>query len=141
MISSLFCLDEGRRHDAFVLAQSKVVEQMEAAFPGPNNYYIYGDPAYPLRAHLMVPFRGRLTEAQQRCNSKMSKLREAVEWGFCKIIQEFAFTDFKKNLKYLVQPVADYYRIAAFLSNCHYCLYGNQTATYYDMAPPPLEYI
>ena len=42
---------------------------------------IYGDPAYPMRAHLIQPFRDRvLTPQMQAFNTSMSKVREAVEW-------------------------------------------------------------
>jgi hypothetical protein len=37
----------------------------------------------------------------------------------------FAFLDFKKNLKVLLQPVAKYYIVASLLINCHTCLYGS----------------
>ena len=61
---------------------------------------IYGDPAYPLRAHLQAPFRNRvLTPQMQAYNSAMSEVRSSVEWLFGDIINYFKFLDFKKNLK------------------------------------------
>jgi hypothetical protein len=38
-------------------------------------------------------------------------MREAVEWGFGKIISDFAFLDFKKNLKLLLQNVGIMYSV------------------------------
>nr|CAH7747685.1 unnamed protein product [Callosobruchus chinensis]CAH7747688.1 unnamed protein product [Callosobruchus chinensis] len=35
----------------------------------------------------------------------MKPLRQAVEWGFEKVVNEFAFLDFKKNQKLLLQDV------------------------------------
>ena len=48
---------------------------------------IYGDPAYPLRAHLQTPFRGaNLTPLQISWNKEMSSVRVSVEWVFGDII-------------------------------------------------------
>ena len=77
--------------------------------------------------------------AESACNSKMSKLRVSVEWGFGKTCQLFAFLDFKKNLKILLQPIGKYYLVAAVLANCHTCLYGSQTSTFFGVDPPELE--
>ena len=69
----------------------------------------------------------------------MSKLRVSVKWGFGKTCQLFAFLDFKKNLKILLQPIGKYYLVAAVLANCHTCLYGSQTSTFFGVDPPELE--
>ena len=77
---------EGRRHDAFMLGVSGLAEKLEQ-FQRPNRepYIIYGDPAYGLTRNILAPFRGmRLTDDQQEFNSRMSKLRVSVEWGFGK---------------------------------------------------------
>ena len=64
----------------------------------------------------MSPFRGaHLTDNEQEFNTQMSKVRVSVEWGFGKIIQMFAYLDFKKNLKVLLQPVGKYYLVASIL--------------------------
>ena len=69
----------------------------------------------------------------------MSTIRESVEWGFNKIVQLFGYLDFKKNLKIGMQPVGKYYKVAAILTNCHTCLYGSQTSTFFNCPPPLLE--
>ena len=101
---------EGKKHDTFMLGVSGLAEKL-GRFQRPNGepYIIYGDPAYGLTWNILAPFRGiRLTHDQQEFNSRMSKLRVLVEWGFGKICQ-FAFLDFKKNLKILLQPIGKYY--------------------------------
>lgn len=143
---------EGRRHDSFLLRDSQLMPQLEAHMnrpdppPGsPAIYSLYGDPAYPMRAHLLSPFRAdQLTPEEQAFNTQMSAVRTCVEWEFGKLLQLFAFVDFKKNLKVLLQPVASMYVVSALLANCHKCLYGSQTATFFSSAeheirPPPLE--
>lgn len=104
---------------------------------------MYGDPAYPLRENIIVPFRGaNVTDEQQIFNRTMSNVRETVEWGFKDIITQFAFLDFKKNLKLYLQPVGKCYLVGALLTNCQTCVYGNETSIYFDMEPPSLaEYL
>lgn len=76
---------------------------------GESDLVMCVDLAYPLHPHLIMPFRGGdLTEEQQHFNSCMSKVYQSVEWGFGKVVQQFAFLDFKKNLKLYLQPIAKY---------------------------------
>jgi hypothetical protein len=91
-----------------------------------NMYYVYEDTAYPLRPQLMCPFRGaNITPEQQDFNHRMNISRQSVEWGFGKIIQYFAFLDYKKNQKLYLQPVGKYYIVGAILTNS-YQLSGQQ---------------
>jgi hypothetical protein len=69
----------------------------------------------------------------------MSSMHECVEWGFQKVISNFAYIDFKKSLRIYLQPVGKMYFIAVFLTNCHTCFYGSQTGTYFDMNAPDLN--
>ena len=125
LIANMFGPIEGRRHDAFMLRVSGLTEQLQR-FQAPTGeaYVLYGDPAYGLSRNIISLFRGA---------------RVSVEWGFGKICQNFAYLDFKKNLKVLLQPVGKYYMVASILINCHTCLYGSQTSTYFNVHPPSLE--
>ena len=105
-----------------------------------NFYSSCGDPAYPLRPQLLCPYKGgQLTAAQSQFNAQMSGVRIAVEWSYQKVIQLFAFVDFKKNRKMLLQPVARSYFTAVLLTNCHTCLHQNETSKLFSMDPPTLE--
>ena len=141
IIAHLFGPIEGRRHDTFMLGESNLLPLLERIVqPSGDAYVVYGDPAYGITRHIISPFRGaNLTERQKLFNSKMSKVRVSVEWGFGKITQQFSYLDFKRNLKILLQPVAKYYMVGALLSNCHTCLYGSLTGTYFGVEPPSLE--
>ena len=102
--------------------------------------YVYGDPAYPLKPHVWRPHRGRdLPAAQQAENQVMSRVRQSVEWQFCKLLTLFSFLDFKRNLKLFKSPVGKLYRVGALLTNCHACLNGNQTSQYFGLQLPNLE--
>ena len=132
---------EGKRHDAFMLGVSGLTEKLRR-FQKANGepYVIYGDPAYGLTRNILASYRGaRLTDDQQEFNSRMSKMRSCVEWGFGKICQLFGFLYFKKNLKLLLQPIGKYYLVVVTLVNCHTCLYSSQTSAYFDLDPPTLE--
>ena len=75
---------EGRRHDAFMLGESGLLDKLRR-FEKPNGdpYIIYGDPAYGLTPNIMSPFRGaHLTDNEQEFNTRMSKVRVSVEWEF-----------------------------------------------------------
>lgn len=133
---------EGRRHDAFMLAVSGLADKLERVQTLTGEpYVIYGDPAYGLTCNILAPFCGAwLTNDEQLFNTHMSKVRTCVEWGFGKIYQNAAFLDFiKKNLRVLLQPVGKDYLVASILVNCHTCLYGSETSTYFNLEPPYLE--
>lgn len=132
---------EGRKHDAGILRESGLYGQLEekTIFPE-GNFVIYGDQAYGIRELILCPFPGRnLNPEQEMFNNSMSSVREAVEWSFCKVVAEFAFIDFKKNQKLLLQDIKAMYKAATIFANCHTCLYGSQTAQFFNINPIALE--
>lgn len=142
MICHLFGPMEGSHHDAFMLSVSGILEMLEQRMTKPNGnvFVLYGDPAYPIRRHILSPFRAAHLSQEQQCfNADMSEVRTCVKWGYGKIVRYFAFLDFSKNLNVLLEPVAKLYKVAAYLVNCHTCLYGSQTGQIFNMEPPVLE--
>eukprot|EP00733_Pompholyxophrys_punicea_P001134 Pompholyxophrys_punicea_v1_NODE_499_length_1832_cov_7.614519.p1 type:complete len:111 gc:universal NODE_499_length_1832_cov_7.614519:469-137(-) len=102
-------------------------------------YCLYGDVAYPLNQYLLCNYRGAaLTPAQIAFNTAMAPIREPVEWGFNKVLQQWGFLTHKRNLKIFLQPVGKYYIIATLLTNFHTIFYGSQTSMYFDVDPPSL---
>ena len=79
------------------------------------------------------------TLVQKEHNKRMSSVRESVEWGFKLITTQWAFLNYKNNMKIFLQPVGKYYKLAAFLTNVHTCFEHNQISTYFDVAPPTLD--
>ena len=124
-----------------MLGESGLSEKLERFIKEDGEpYIIYGDPAYGITKNILSPFRGaQLRHCQQEFNSQMSKVRVSVEWGFGKIAQYFAYLDFKKNLKVLLQPVAKFYLVGTLLINCHTCMYGSLTGKYFNVNPPSLN--
>ena len=140
LIANLYGPIAGHHHDAFMLHESNLMPRLEGKFRAPHIFSLYGDLAYPLRQHLLAPCRGAmLTPAQELFNKRMSKVRESVEWAFGKVAQYFAFLDFRKNLKVLLQPIGKYYVVGVLLINCHTCLYGSVTSDYFSLPPPDLH--
>ena len=89
---------EGRTHDSGMLAESRLLDQLQFHAYKPNRepLCIYGDFAYLLRVHLQAPYQGNcLTNLQKGYNTAMSNVRVPVEWLFKEILTYFAFVDFK----------------------------------------------
>ena len=142
VLNIFFYFSEGRRHDAGMLAYSRLLNDLQAFANSPlgNPYCIYGDPAYPLRVHLQAPFRNRaLTLQMMEFKQSMSSVRESVEWLFNDVTNYFKFLDFKKNLKIGLSSVGKMYVVSALLRNALTCLYGNQTSSFFQLEPPSLE--
>ena len=92
LVGNLFGPVEGRRHDSFMLAASGFLQELQRFSNCPVTglpLCVYGDPAYPIRAHLQRPYKGAvLTPAQQDFNTSMSTVRSSVEWIFVDIVVE-----------------------------------------------------
>lgn len=101
---------------------------------------LYGDPTYPLRVHLQVPYRGAgITPQMEVYNKAMSAVRMSVEWIFGDIVNYFKFLDFKKNLKISLSAVGKMYVVCAILRNALTCMYTNSTSEYFALDPPTIE--
>lgn len=140
--SHIFGPVEGRRHDEMLYKLSGLTEILEQHSwdPDGNALAIYGDPAYGLSRHLLSPFKGSsLSPEEQQWNAKMSNVHEAVEWSFGDAVCQFAFLDFSKNLKVLLQPVGVLYTVALLLCNAHTILHHPQIPQYFSCPPPTLH--
>ena len=60
LITNLYGTVEGKRHDSGMLIDSDLLNQLQQYSFGQNQCpsCIYGGPAYPLRVHLQVGFKG-----------------------------------------------------------------------------------
>lgn len=124
---------------AGILRESGLYSDLQELM-GDRSYVLYGDPAYPLRPLLQRPYStSNLTPEQTVFNKRMSTVRQAVEWGFGKVVAEFAFLDFGKNQKLQLQKLATMYKAAVILTNCHTCMYSSQTSMFFRVSPPALE--
>ena len=142
LIANLAGPYEGRKHDAGMLADSGLLNQLQvhSFTPAGNPLCIYGDPAYPLRVHLQGPFRRNLPLLQNQVlyNKEMSRVRVSVEWVFNDIINYFAFLDYKKNLKLGLSAIGKMYISCCLIRNAHTCLYRSITSNFFNIDPPNL---
>ena len=69
----------------------------------------------------------------------MSQLRVSVEWIFWNILDYFKFLDFKKELKLRLSAVGKMCIVCTLMQNARTCMYGNETASYFDMKPGVIE--
>lgn len=143
-LTCLFFFIEGRRHDAAMLADSNLLQDMQryAFSPGLAGHplCVLGDHDYPLRVHLQMPFRNMiLTPQMVNFNKAVSSVRVSVEWLFGGIVKYFKFVDFKKNLKIGLSSIGKMYIVCALLRNPLTCLYGNTTSEFFELDPPTLE--
>ena len=132
---------EGCRHDSALYYLSELDTQLPCIV-GSNNQQlcIYGDSAYALRRYLVTPFKGaNISALQHDFNKNMASVRVAVEWGFAKITQIFAFLAYHHNQKVFLQPIGKYWIVGTILCNCHSSLYRSQTSKYFDLQPPALQ--
>jgi DDE superfamily endonuclease len=69
-------------HDARVLRNSALHGKVKTLFN--PHYYLLGDPAYPVRHWLVVPYKenGRLTPSHKKFNNIVSKTRVKIEQAF-----------------------------------------------------------
>ena len=142
LIANLIGLVEGKRHDSGMLADSRLLHELELhSFDTVGRpLCIYGNPAYPLRVHLQCGFKGaHLTRDQEVWNAKMSSVRTSVEWIFGDIINFFKFLNFKKNLKIGLTPVGKMCILCSVLHNARCCFYGTITSKYFNCEPPLIE--
>ena len=144
LIVDLFGPIEGSRHDSYMLGQSNLLAKLRDLMPADGSlgpvYSLYGDPAYPQSLHLFGGFRNAVHGSPEaQWNMMMSQVRQVVEWGFKEIIMQWSFLDNRPRMKVVKSPIAKYYVIAAFLTNCRNCFYGGQIASYFDVVPLKIE--
>ena len=97
----LFGPMEGRRHDAILLRESGLLDPIQPLYTRDGRpFTVYCDPAYPTREHIISQIRRQNPNQQEQLfNVSMRAVRECVEWEFDDIVTNFAFCDFRKNLK------------------------------------------
>ena len=122
-----------------MLATPGILDQSEYFSFGPHGKIlsIYGDPVYPLQAHLQTPIRwANLTPLPISWNKEMSSACVSVEWVFGDIINYFKFLDFQKNLKIKLSAVGKMCIVCALLHNARSCFYETLMENCFGLQPP-----
>ena len=88
-----------KTHDAKLLHQSNLMEQLHATMPDDNSngpiYSLYGDLAYPQSTYLLGGYRNVVNGTDEAQFSRLvSSVQITVEWGYCEIIEQWKLLDF-----------------------------------------------
>lgn len=131
-----------RRHDITLYRDSGLDETLEqhAVIEG-DQFYVYADAAFIMRPWLQISFNIAVATVEQIAfNTARSAAREAVEWGFKDVKQQFTSNDFSRMLKVRKSPIPLMYKMSILLWNLKVCLHGGgQVGIYFNCDPPSLE--
>ena len=146
LIPSLAGPFEGRCNDWYMFQESGVFRRLQQMIvPGRRDLFLYGDPAYhDINYYCIAPFRdprahGNLSREQCEFNKRLASVRISVEHGFGQIGQTWTYNCFAQQLHSGWQPVAAFFITGVLLTNCHTCLYPNQTSQKHKISPLTLE--
>ncbi|KAL8276754.1 hypothetical protein RQP46_010863 [Phenoliferia psychrophenolica] len=136
----------GRRGDMGILDSSGIIDIWREHLLGDNGRQMacFGDLGYGcLQGVLYCGFNASNDAIKNAFNDRMKVVRVCVEWAFGEIVTLWAQLDRKKEQKTGLRPIGRMYVVAAFLTNCLFCIRGgNKTATYFGLVPPTLtEYL
>jgi hypothetical protein len=135
LVVSLHGPIEGRRHDSFILTDSKIANLLKTHFP---QRYLYGDAGYGIKEWLLRPYQtSGMKPDQKKFNKALSRARVSVEWFFGEVVQYWAHVDFKKGMKIGKSPVGAKYIVASFLTNAMMCANQISKSSRYFRCPLP----
>lgn len=129
----------GRRHDEFLVLQSRIRESIRFyQVEYDMNIKIYGDQGYHQDDVILCPLALQ-SEGSTEWNKLMSSLRVSVEWAFRDLKNIWQTLRMKLYLRNLQTPVGLMCIVCCLLCNCKTCLYGNTISSYFDCPPMSLE--
>lgn len=75
---------KARRRDITLYIMSGIEKDpLDGLVFNQRQFYLYGDPAYCLSSHLLIPFeKGDFSVHERRYNESMESVRKSVERGF-----------------------------------------------------------
>eukprot|EP00732_Lithocolla_globosa_P002165 Lithocolla_globosa_v1_NODE_1330_length_2665_cov_3.816545.p2 type:complete len:163 gc:universal NODE_1330_length_2665_cov_3.816545:1711-1223(-) len=109
-----------------------------------KKFSAYGDAEFVLqsrikRRHGVTGVKDLPTRLKEEDHG-MHKVRIGAEWDYATTANLYPWVHFQKNHQLLRGGnVALRYFVASLLKNCHVCLYGSQSASYFNCPPPSLE--
>ena len=135
---------DGSRGDAYLLWASNLQPFWRA------HYFLHffcmlADSAYGNNDIVIALFkrrRGELTLplVRRTFNSLLSPIRTEVEWGYEKIVRDWAMIDFEKKIQIEKCNVEALFHLAVWLTNVKTCARrGNQISKWFNCEPPTLD--
>ena len=122
MVVHIYGPVDGRRNDAFMLAESGLLPQLVLLTIGGISYLVYGDSAYPVTRNMTVPFCSTVAtpgSIEARINEEMAVARTCTsEWWYGICTNTFQTLDFARwQRQWLTAPALQYF-VATLLVNC-----------------------
>lgn len=131
----------GAHNDQYILNASAIAHIMQQ--PPFSGYFLYADAGYSMGPHLIVPYKGTLSNSEQRFNTAMSTARVSVENAFGRVRSLWRFLNNDDDLMLNKSPLGSIYRTAVLFTNLRTCLdQTNQISAFFDLDPPTVrEYL
>ena len=133
LILEFFGPHPGKNADGHMDAESKLEERMQRVprlVGDGNQYYVYGDAAYPLGPWMMRGYKGIRTVAETLLTAQMNALRMSVEHGFALIQRDWCSMYHERNFKLYKQPIGMFDCVAAIMINVKACMMAREHDTH-----------
>ena len=97
----------GNRHDSHMLREPNLLTQLRDMMPLDSHVFsIYWGPVYPQLCHIFRGFHNPVAGSPEaEWNTRMSNIREVVEWEYKEIVNQWRYLGFRASLKVFKVPV------------------------------------
>lgn len=135
---------DGSRGDSYLLWATKLKPFWRAHYVL-RFFRMLADSAYGNDDVVIALYKRRRGEPvlpllRRNFNDRLSPIRTEVEWGYEKIVRDWAMIDFKKKIQIERCNVEALFHLAVWLTNVKTCARrGNQISKWFDCEPPTLD--
>lgn len=131
--------EEGRRSDTTLYWKSNLEDMMQnSLLIHGEQCYVYGDLGFLMRPCMQVAYCQTLEgPTKTMYNGAMDSAREAVEWLYKNLKQNFTAKDFRRMLKAVKASIALMYKASDVLWNMKMCMNHDSHVTVYFRCTPP----
>eukprot|EP00959_Pyramimonas_sp_CCMP1952_P296594 6204463-Pyramimonas_sp.AAC.2 len=135
--------DVGSCHDSTLLTDSgALMEMADICEELGIDHVWYADQAFALSRFCITGVRRNdpnATQDERDWTGVMNTDRTSVEWTIGKTSTTCATVTDRKQQKVMLQNLGMQYFVAILITNCHTCLYGSLTSSWFDCRAPELE--
>jgi hypothetical protein len=127
-----------RRNDLRLLGHSQLNRRLAELGNNTNRLGAYGDSIYPHLSHISSSWRTpNNTPRQVDENNGYKSVRISIEWNYMVTGNIFGYIKNLNKLRLMDGvSVCKVYTVATFLRNCHVCMYGSISQSYFDLLIP-----